>query len=76
MNKRHINFYCNLSLLFFCNINGTQMQSLPSQSEKLSENDIQYVAKSIAACKKKNPYIINQIHILFEKIIVKPFLEI
>jgi hypothetical protein len=23
MNKRHINFYCNLSLLFFCNINGT-----------------------------------------------------
>ena len=20
MNKRHINFYCNLSLLFFCNI--------------------------------------------------------
>ena len=21
MNKRHINFYCNLSLLFFCNIN-------------------------------------------------------
>ena len=22
MNKRHINFYCNLSLLFFCNING------------------------------------------------------
>jgi len=42
MNKRHINFYCNLSLLFFCNINGTQMQSLPSQSEK-SENDIRTV---------------------------------
>ena len=21
MNKRYINFYCNLSLLFFCNIN-------------------------------------------------------
>ena len=30
MNKRYINFYCNLSLLFFCNINGTQLQSLPS----------------------------------------------
>ena len=24
---------------------------------------IQYVAKSIATCKKKNPYIINQNHI-------------
>jgi hypothetical protein len=39
MNKQHINFYCNLSLLFFCNIDGTQLQSLPSQLEKLSEND-------------------------------------
>ena len=30
MTKRHINFYCNLSLLFFYNINGTQLQSLPT----------------------------------------------
>jgi hypothetical protein len=39
MNKRHINFYCNSSLLFFCKINGTQLQSLPSQLQRLSEND-------------------------------------
>ena len=43
------------------------MQSLPSQSEKLSENDIRYVDKSMGACKKKNPYIINEIHIFFGK---------
>jgi hypothetical protein len=39
MNKQHINFYCNSSLLFFCKINGTQLQSLPSQLQRLSEND-------------------------------------
>ena len=26
MNKRHINFYCNLSLLFFCSSNGLKRQ--------------------------------------------------
>ena len=26
MNKRHINFYCNLSLLFFCCSNGLKRQ--------------------------------------------------
>jgi len=33
MKNRRINFYCNGSLLFFCNINGTQLQSLPSKVE-------------------------------------------
>ena len=39
MNNRHINFYFNLNLLFLCNINGTQLQSLPSLLYKFSEND-------------------------------------
>jgi hypothetical protein len=35
MNKRHINFYCNLSLLFFCNINGTQQMETPDDREQM-----------------------------------------
>jgi hypothetical protein len=35
------NFFLSsdLSLLIFCNINGTQLQSLPTQLAKLLEND-------------------------------------
>jgi hypothetical protein len=32
MNKRYINFYCNLILLFFCNINGNRQTSGESAS--------------------------------------------
>jgi hypothetical protein len=40
----------------------------------LDFKDLQYVAKSIGACKKKSLYIINQNHI-FPKIIVKSLLD-
>ena len=51
MNKRHINLYCILRLLFSCTINGTQLQSLPSLLQRLSENDQNTI--SLAAAIKR-----------------------
>jgi hypothetical protein len=51
MNKRHINFYCDLSLLFFCNINETQLQSFPITMMIIEKNN-QMFKNGVSLCFK------------------------